>query len=121
MSAELREISERIASAIARRDTNALGAFLAPGFVHRSYGGTRSDGAAFLQAIAEIPGEIRFIRLEEVSVDECTTGALVTGVQHAQVAVDGEVIDDRRAFVDWFVRHDGEWRIQAAVDLPVPG
>ena len=26
----------------------------------------------------------------------------------------------RRAFVDWFVKHAGEWRIQAAVALPGP-
>ena len=41
----------------------------------------------------------------------------MTEVQHAQVLVDGQVIDDRRGFVDWFVKHAGRWRIQAAVDL----
>jgi hypothetical protein len=32
--------------------------------------------------------------------------------------IDEQVVDDRRGFVDWFVKVDGEWRIQAAVDLP---
>ena len=119
MSAELREISERVAAAIAKRDTKTLRAVLAPGFVHRTHGGaTAADAATFLQAIEEIPGEIIFVRLEDIHVDECPAGALVTGIQHAQVVVDGEVIDDRRGFVDWFVRDAGEWRIQAAVDLP---
>jgi hypothetical protein len=58
------------------------------------------------------------VKLEELEVDVCASGALVTGVQHAQVLIDGQVVDDRRGFVDWFVKHAGEWRIQAAVDLP---
>jgi hypothetical protein len=92
---------------------------LAPGFVHRTHGGSvASDAASFLQAIEQIPGEIIFVRLEEIQIDECPSGALVTGIQHAQVVVDGDVINDRRGFVDWFIRHAGEWRIQAAVDLP---
>lgn len=44
-------------------------------------------------------------------------GALVTGVQHARVHLDGQQIDDR--FVDWFVRGaDGAWRARIALDLP---
>ena len=39
-------------------------------------------------------------------------------MQHAQVRVDGQVVDDRRPFVDWFVKDAGEWRIRVAVDLP---
>jgi hypothetical protein len=110
-------ISERIASAIGRRDVETLRNFLAPGFVHRSHGGAAVDTEAFLQGILDIPGQIRFVRLENVQVDHCPAGAMVTGIQHAQVLVDGKIIDDRRGFVDWFVRHDGEWRIQAAVDF----
>ena len=47
-------------------------------------------------------------------------GVLVTGFQHAQLTIDGETIDDRRGFVDWFVDVNGEWKVQAAVDLPAP-
>jgi hypothetical protein len=53
-----------------------------------------------------------------VEVDVSDAGALVTGIQHAQVRIEGTEIDDRRAFVDWFVKRDGEWRILVAVDLP---
>jgi hypothetical protein len=42
----------------------------------------------------------------------------VTGIQHAQVRIDGKVIDDRRPFVDWFVFNHGSWKIQVAVDVP---
>lgn len=38
----------------------------------------------------------------------------------SQVVADGQVVDDRRGCVDWFVKREGEWRIQAAVDLPAP-
>jgi hypothetical protein len=34
------------------------------------------------------------------------------------VRLDGHIIEERRGFVDWFVKHAGEWRIQAAVELP---
>jgi hypothetical protein len=122
---EVLDVAQRIATAIARRDVAALRPLLAARFVHRSHGGAASDAEMFLNAIAQIPGDIRFVRLEETVIDLCPGGALATGVQHAQVVIDGEVIDDRRPFVDWFVREAGEWRIQAAVDFPalatVPG
>jgi hypothetical protein len=114
----LLELSHRIAAAIAARDTAALRGVLAPGFVHRTHGGERSDAEVFLQRLAQIPGEIAFVHLERLVVDAASDWALVTGVQHARVIVDGASIDDRRGFVDWFVKHDNEWRIQAAVDLP---
>ena len=51
----------------------------------------------------------------------CPAGALVTGIQYAQVVVDGQLIEDRRRFIDWFVEDADLWRIQAAVDLPASG
>jgi hypothetical protein len=112
------EVAERIASAIARRDLTAIRSLLAPGFIQRTHGRAGVDAEAFIRAIGQIPGEIRFVRLEQLEVDMFGTGALATGVQHAQVLVDGHIIDDRRQFVDWFVKHAGGWLIQAAVDLP---
>jgi hypothetical protein len=114
-------VANTIAAVIAKRDAATLRGLLAPGFVHRSHNGPAADADAFLRAVEQIPGEIRFVRLEQLTVDLCPSGALVTGIQHAQVALDGDVIDDRRGFVDWFVNHGGEWRIQAAVDLPPAG
>jgi hypothetical protein len=111
-------VSRRLAAAIGRRDLNSIRALLAPGFVHRALGGDRTDAEAFLHGITQIPGEILSITLEQIAVDPSPTGVLVTGIQYAQVRIDGEVIEDRRAFVDWFVEDDGAWRIQAAVDLP---
>lgn len=115
---DVAEASRQIAAAIARRNLDALRTRLAPGFVHRTHGGAGVDAEAFLLGIRNIPGRIVFVRLEHVDVDLTPMGALVTGVQHAQVSVDGQVVDDRRGFVDWFVKDAGEWRIQAAVDLP---
>jgi hypothetical protein len=115
------DIAERIAAAIARRDTGTLRELMAPGFIHRTHGGAALAADAFLAGIERIPGEIRFVVLETLAIDVCPGGAMATGVQHAQVLLDGQVIDDRRGFVDWFVRDAGGWRIQAAVDLPAPG
>lgn len=115
------DLSHRIAAAIAARDTAALREVLAPGFVHRSHGGERSDADAFLRGIESIPGEIAFVRLDRLVVDAGANWALVTGVQHARVIVDGATIDDRRGFVDWFVKLGIGWCIQAAVDLPARG
>jgi hypothetical protein len=117
---QVAEASEKIAAAIARRDVTAIRELLAPGFVHRTLGGEGVDAEAFLRAVEGIPGEITFVRLEQIDIDMAATGALVTGVQHAQVVLDGQVVDDRRGFVDWFVQQAGAWRIQAAVDLPAP-
>jgi hypothetical protein len=110
--------STQLADAIGRRDLAVIRTMLAPGFVLRSHGGNAADADAFIAGIAAIPGEIVSVQLENVQVDLTPGGALVTGVQRAQVRVDGEVVSDRRRFVDWFVRVSGEWRIQAAVDLP---
>ena len=116
---DLRHLSEQIANAIRTRDVTTLRAVLAPGFIHRTHGGDAVDSDAFLEGVRNIPGEMTFVRLEALQVDECPTGALVTGIQHAQLIVDQDVIDDRRGFIDWFVKVDGAWRLQAAVDLPV--
>jgi ketosteroid isomerase-like protein len=115
---EVAEAARQLAAAIGRRDLSAIREYLAPGFVHRALGGDRADADAFLEAIAQIPGDIISVTLEQLVVDPTPAGALVTGVQHAQVMVDGQVVEDRRAFVDWFVKHGAAWRIQAAVDLP---
>jgi ketosteroid isomerase-like protein len=110
----------RMADAIGRRDVAAVESLLAPGFVHQSPGGPSRDAESFLAAIQQIPGVISFVRLERLQVEIAGSSALVTGIQHAAVDVDGQEIEDRRAFVDWFVKHDGSWRFRVAVDLPAP-
>ena len=47
-------------------------------------------------------------------------GALVTGIQHARVRLDGELIEDTRPFADWLVKEAGEWRLRAALEIPSP-
>jgi len=107
-----------VAAAIGRRDVTTLAGALAPGFVHRTVGGQSHSAEVFLKEIQQIPGEIAFVRLDSLEVDVSEVGALVTGIQHAQVRIDGKVIDDRRPFVDWFVFNHGSWKIQVAVDVP---
>jgi Domain of unknown function (DUF4440) len=118
-SDEVRQAAMDVAAAIERKDVRALAGALAPGFVHRTLGGEARNAEVFLKAIQEIPGEILFVRLDGLEVDLSEAGALVTGIQHAQVRIDGKEIDDRRPFVDWFIFNHGRWQIRVAVDLPV--
>jgi hypothetical protein len=109
--------AEAVAAAIGARDVNRLRGLLAPGFAHRTHGGEVAGLEKFLAGIAAIPGEIVFVTLEDLRLDVTPAGVLATGVQHARLRIDGETIDDRRGFVDWFVDVNGEWKIQAAVDF----
>ena len=117
---QITAVAEHIAQAIGARDTGRLRLLLAPGFTHRTHGGDAVGLEAFLEGIAGIPGEIMFVRLEDLRVDLTPAGALVTGFQHARLNIDGKTVDDRRGFIDWFVAVDGQWKVQAAVDLPDP-
>jgi hypothetical protein len=114
---QLIELSERLAAAIGRRDVAAVGGLLATGFVQRHAGGESVDADAFLAGIANLPGEILSVKVEQLTVDLAGDGAILTGMQQAQLRIEGELVDDRRAFVDWFVREAGEWRLRAAVDF----
>jgi ketosteroid isomerase-like protein len=118
---EVARTAQQIAGAIARRDLAGIRELLAPDFVYRTHGGAGRDTESFIAGIRQIPGEILAVKLEQLEVDMSAAGALVTGVQHARVRLGGQVVDDRRGFVDWFVKHAGKWRIQAAVDLPGTG
>jgi ketosteroid isomerase-like protein len=111
------EISGQLADAIGRRDVSAVRGLLADGFVQRHAGGDAVETGAFLDGIAKIPGEILSIAVQQLTVDVTGDGAIVTGVQHARLRIDGELVDDHRSFVDWFVRQAGDWRLRAAVDL----
>ena len=115
---QLIDLSEQLAAAIGRRDVAAVRGFLAGGFVQRPAGGAAVDAEAFLTNITSIPGEIMFVRVEQLTVDISGDSAIVTGIQQARLEIDGAVVDDRRAFVDWFVRQGGQWRLRTAIDLP---
>jgi ketosteroid isomerase-like protein len=117
-AAAVERVAQAIAAAIGRKDVGALARMLAPGFVYRTPSDAPRDAARFLAAIGQIPGDIVFVRLENMTIDVADGGAVVTGIQHAQVRVDGKAIDDKRPFVDWFVKHDGEWLIRLALDVP---
>jgi hypothetical protein len=116
----VRQAALKMADAIGRRDIAVVASLLAPGFLHRTPGSEARDAEAFVSAIREIPGEIAFVRLDSMQIDLCDGGALASGIQHARVRIDGQDIDDRRAFVDWFVKHVGEWKFRVAVDMPAP-
>ena len=114
------DASLAMADAIGKRDVATIATLVTSDFVHRSPGGEATGRERFLEGIRQIPGEIVFVKLESVQIDVVGDGALAIGIQHARVRIDGQDVDDRRAFVDWFVRHDGKWKFRVAVDLPAP-
>src|SRR5437870_4549937 len=79
----------RLADAIARRDVDAIVSLLDPAFLLRTPGGETRDADAFASQIRAIPGEILFVKLDAVNVDLSAAGALVMGIQHARVRIDG--------------------------------
>jgi ketosteroid isomerase-like protein len=117
---EVLAIAVAIADAIGTRDVARLRTLLSADFVHRQAGAGASGAQAFLDAIERIPGEIVSVGLARVEIDLAGDAALVTGVQHARVRLEGELIEDTRPFVDWLVKESGQWRLRAAVELPAP-
>jgi hypothetical protein len=115
---QLIDVSERLAAAIARRDAAAIRGMLVKGFVHRTPGGDATGVDAFLGGILQIPGDILFVKVDQLTVDLSGDSAIVTGIQQAQLKIDGAVVIDRRGFIDWFVREGDEWRLRLAVDIP---
>jgi hypothetical protein len=114
----LHEIAHAMAAAIGRRDVTMLAALLAPGFAYRSDGAAAAaDSGAFLDGIRTIPGQLLFVRVERVAIDIAGDAAMLTGVQHAQIHLDGQTIDDRRGFADLFVRIGGTWKLRAGADF----
>ena len=111
------DLARRMAAAIGTRDQAAIRALLARDFVQRAIGGAAARGDEFLAAVARIPGEILSVDLEHLEVELTDAGALVTGIQHARVRIDGNIVDDRQPFVDWMVKEAGEWRFRAAIGL----
>jgi ketosteroid isomerase-like protein len=109
-----------IADAIGARDVARLGTLLSADFVHRKAGEGATGAAAFLAAIERIPGEILAVNLAGIEIDMAGDSALVTGVQHARVRLDGALIEDTRPFVDWLIKEPGGWRLRAAIELPGP-
>ena len=90
-----------IADAIGARDVARLRTLLSADFVHRQAGAGASGTQAFLDAIERIPGEIVSVGLARVEIDLAGDAALVTGIQHARVRPEGELIEDTSPFVDW--------------------
>ena len=115
---QLIAISKHLAAAIGGRDVAAVRGFLSAGFAQRSAGGPAIGADAFLDGIMKIPGDILFVKVDQLTVDVTGDHAVVTGMQQAQLKIDGAVVIDRRAFVDWFVREASGWKLRLAVDLP---
>lgn len=115
--ARITEAAIALADAIGRRDGPSIRALLTPDFLLRTPGQGSADADAFIAGVQGIPGEILSVRLENLVIDLTGPSALVTGIQRAQVRINGHVVDDVRPFVDWFVQSEDRWKVRVAVDL----
>lgn len=119
--AKIADAAHALAQAISRRDGGAIRDLVTPDFLLRTPGQSAADVDAFIAGIKQIPGEIVSVRLENLAIDVTAGGALVTGVQRAQLRLEGKWVDDVRPFVDWFVQAEGgRWRVRVAIDVPAP-
>ncbi len=116
---QLIAISHQLAAAISRRDTETVSGLLAPGFLHRTVGGGSVAAGDFLRGIQQIPGELQAVEVDRIAVDLRDEQAIVTGIQSARLILEGKAIEDRRGFVDWFVRQPEGWRLLLAIDFVV--
>jgi hypothetical protein len=107
-----------LAAAIGRQDAGAIKAVLTHDFVLRTPGGSSLSADAFVAQVRSITAEIDFVRLEQVQVDLKPGSALVSGVQHARVRIEGQVVDEYKAFADWFIETEHGWKVRVALDLP---
>jgi ketosteroid isomerase-like protein len=114
---ELEQIAHAIAAAIKARDAQGLTAHLASDFVLRRPGGSSVDAATFAASVREQPVEITSVQLEQLEIDVAGESAVATGVQNSRARLDGETVDDRQPFVNYFVKRDSRWQLRVAFDL----
>jgi hypothetical protein len=58
------------------------------------------------------------VKLRDLEVDLHDDQAMVTGIQHARVRIEGQTFDELEPFVDWFVLDgNGRWRVRVALEL----
>ena len=115
--AEIEALTHAVAAAIRAKDEHALLSYLSADFVLRRPGAKPQSAAEFVAAICQLSLELEFVRIEELTIDLTGDAALATGIQHSRVHMDGETIDSRQPFIDWFVKHEGRWQLHVALDL----
>jgi ketosteroid isomerase-like protein len=114
---EIERVAHAIAAAIQAKDEPALLQHLAPEFKLRRPGAPAVEAMAFAAGIRAQQEEMLSVELEHLEVDIAGDSAVATGVQFSRVRVEGETVEDRQPFVDWFVKTDGRWRLQGALDF----
>jgi ketosteroid isomerase-like protein len=115
------EIEREVMAAIERKDSEALGRFLADDFVHRTPSGDEQSRESFLKSIASMPFRILSVRGESLKVSVFGETAVLTGVQKATVrADDGQEVVGKGAFTDVFVKRGKRWLMVLAYSVELP-
>lgn len=121
--AELVRESGRLLSAILGRDRAVLEELLDPEFAHVDAANQRTGRAEFIGTILGSTYRVIDAGFETISVERVGPVAVVTGIQRAEVELEGgQKVESRGVFTDIFVRAGSGWRIRFAhsVDLQEP-
>ena len=95
-------------------------ALLAPGFLHRTVGGGAVDAADLPARHPADPGRDPVGGRSTASPSTCGASRRSSPASSRPACIlEGKEIEDRRGFVDWFVRQPEGWRLQLAVDFVV--
>gem|GEM_PF-2261285 len=114
---QIEALVHALATAIQAKDENALFSFLTPDFVLRQPGKGAVGANEFVSEVCSVQLELSFVRIEQLAIDLTGDSALVTGIQHSQVKMNGRTVEDRQPFIDSFVKRDGRWQLQVVLDL----
>ena len=114
------DLENRWNDAKVRKDTVALAAILADGFVSTDEQGRLSDKASILARLKS-GGRRNFqsIELSNVRVHVYGDAAVVTGINSTTGTLDGKPEALKMAFTDTFIRQNGVWRAVATHDSEV--
>jgi hypothetical protein len=117
---ELIAAERRLLRAIAARDQARLATIVGNDFVLRVPGEPDIDKAAFLAAIAAIPGDIISVEGSDMTVATLSPDrAMVSGTQISRVHLEDSMVEDKQAFVDLFALRNGDWILIWAMSVPL--
>jgi hypothetical protein len=94
---------------------------LAEDFVLRTPGEEDRDRLAFIERMTSFPGEVVSIACHDLRADAFGTAVVVTGVQHAVLAMkNGARFEDFTMMTNVFVAREGRWLLVLAHSLSLP-
>ncbi|AEI63193.1 nuclear transport factor 2 family protein [Corallococcus macrosporus] len=116
----LTELSVRVMRAIQTKDLETIKSLTAEDFIYRGADGTEANRDAFIESIAQIPGELTSVEAEGMRTYLYGDTAVIAGLQRSGLKMtDGTEATDAVYFTDVWQRRDGQWKMVFAFSSPV--